>query len=493
MRNELVQIEESSKAIELTPGNNSFKVTEVDTSQIHNTASHITIIHHILEGTEIDLNDIIDNIFENYLKGIDSSTGNLSFFYVFHEVPKNSFYSTEQVHNNFEKNFPSLNSDNLKHEFDNTVIINIIETGEATSHSMDVFPYLLRKHIWGFQNHATQIRAFEIKDIANYIDSDNLSQQGKELLLTRPEFVNELNAPRLKNQEQLDFSTDSTFYAPHFRSESEELIAKIDGRSLLFCDANGDSEGKDRATEILYCYRKEAFLSKTRGYSEIKESYSKAIFLSDTMFTKECFYKHLKDPEIKYVSITGHGSRYTHTFYGYNYQAILWPELVNQSPELVSGKIFHLVGCHHGAPGGLAQLMVEHGAKAVIAFDHQYKIIDSDMAPYYKSLVGISTEVDKELIRGRTVGQAVCSAWSRYSAWEKKSGEQGSIESTKLVKDIMGRIIVWGDLSAKLSSAPLSPQSGMDSVARCWKPSAERAMEAVGGGEQAPSRQRCFR
>lgn len=473
MRNELVQIEESSKGIERMLGNNLFKVTEADASQIHNTASHITIIHHILEGTEIDLNnviDIIDNIdnihniineFENYRKEIDPSTGNLSISYVFHEVPKNSFYSTEQVHNNFEKNFPSLSSDNLKHEFDNTVIINTIETEEATSYLMG----FLRKHIWGFQNHATQIRAFEIKDITSYID--NLTQQEEEFLLIHPEPVNELNALRLKNP----------FYATYFSSESEALIPKIEGRSLLFCDANGDSEGKDRATELLHLYRKKAFQSKARGYSEIRESFSEAIFLRDTMFTKERFYGYLRDPQIKYVSITGHGSRRTQAFYGYNYQAMLWPELVNKVPELVCGKIFHLVGCHHGAQGGLAQSMIENGAKAVIAFDHQYKIIDNETRPYYAALVGISTEVDKELIRGRTVSEAVCSAWSRYSDWAKKSEDQGSFEATRLVKDIMERTIVWGDPNAKLTPAPLSPQSGVDSFgsaeARDWKPSVE--------------------
>ena len=168
--------------------------------------------------------------------------------------------------------------------------------------------------------------------------------------------------------------------------------------NVLLVDANG----ADKQTEFVFQCR------NMYVYPDVKFS-EKLVGKNEAI--KEKFISKLKDSNLKLISVGGHGNN--DRVYGYvalpnsHPMPILFTNDVTK--ELATGKIFHIVACN--TANDLGPALVSNGAIAFIGYNKPFRIIPESQ---YKRMFKPDCTIVQQLIKGKTVNQAVQNAKAEY-------------------------------------------------------------------------------
>ena len=158
--------------------------------------------------------------------------------------------------------------------------------------------------------------------------------------------------------------------------------------------------------------------------------------------------EHLLDPDVVYVTASGHGS--TDALFGWGVDNIVL--LRNKlTTEIAQGKIFHFLACNCG--GLLCEKLVELGAKAAIGYKGKYSLANNSdvLAPLS---VEAGSMVDKTILAGGTVQEAVQAAKDQYNrALDSLAGTKTLPTTIGALNKNRNLLVFKGDGTAKIAVA----------------------------------------
>ena len=211
--------------------------------------------------------------------------------------------------------------------------------------------------------------------------------------------------------------------------------------NILLVDANGADAKTNSMSRGRY-----NFLYPDVASDEYSKNYSMLAGKGEAV--KENFIEKLNDSKVKlrFVSVGGHGNinrvcGYTKSSAGL-YTPIL--EIPDVTEGLADKKIFHFVACN--TANGLGPALVNNGATAFIGYTKPFEYF-----VLCQWMLEPDCTIDKELIKGQTVNQAV----------EKGRAEYKQLMNTpKVDPDVLGALIqncdalvALGNGNARLSQA----------------------------------------
>ena len=171
-----------------------------------------------------------------------------------------------------------------------------------------------------------------------------------------------------------------------------------------------------------------------------REKYSKLVGKIEAI--KEKFVSELKSSVLKLVSVAGHGK--SNCVCGYTqsgkspFTHILLTNDVTK--ELAAGKIFHMLSC--STAKDLGPTLVSNGAIAYVGYDEVFKF------SHELETLKPDCTIDQELIKGKTVNQAVENAKAEYKLLMNKLEYGMSLKG--ILKHSCDALVVKGNGKAKL-------------------------------------------
>ena len=175
-----------------------------------------------------------------------------------------------------------------------------------------------------------------------------------------------------------------------------------DLHNILLVDANG----ADDATKFVFKSRNNYVYPDVES-GVFRENHSKLVGKNEAF--KKNFVSKLNDPNFKLVSVGGHGS--DDCVFGYIASGDDSPTPIlsttDVTKELATGKIFHFLAC--STSNELGPALVENGAIAFVGYKEPFALCTD-----YQWILQPDCTIDQELIKGKTVKQAVEKAKAEY-------------------------------------------------------------------------------
>ena len=216
-----------------------------------------------------------------------------------------------------------------------------------------------------------------------------------------------------------------------------DALTPSDMHSILLVDANG----ADNVTKAIYESRKQFIYSRSwveTAYGVLCEN-----LVGKNEATKANFVPKLSNPNLKLVSVAGHGNN--NCIFGYTlsgvgpYTPILLTNEVTK--ELATGKIFHFLACNTAKD--LGPTLIREKAIAFIGYKESYASL-----PSYPWMTKPDCIIDKKLIKESTVNQAVENAKALYEKF--KNNEVLGMKARAAIQQNQDGLVVLGNGNAKL-------------------------------------------
>ena len=215
-----------------------------------------------------------------------------------------------------------------------------------------------------------------------------------------------------------------------------------DLHNILLVDANG----ADNGTKLVFQGRNKYIYPEVES-GVFRKNYSKLVGENEAI--KKKFLSKLNDSNFKLVSAGGHGNN--DRVSGYSASGISpWTPILlttDVTKQLATGKIFHFLACN--TANSLGPALVKNGAIAFVGYNKPFAF-----CPDYKWMFKPDCTVDQELIKGKTVKQAVENAKAEYKKFVNKANDSGiSPKVIGMLESDCEALLVLGNGNAMLLQA----------------------------------------